>query len=163
MARTSSDRIRLSCPEGAPLPQAGLAAGTRILTLDGMIPVEFLEPGDRVVTREGVRELRRVGATLRDGVEACRIRASSLGHGRPELDITVTAETPVFLSDWRAKALYGQDHALVAAGRLADGEFIVKAGTRAAMRVFTLAFDTPQIVYAEGVEVAAGVLADATA
>ncbi|WP_394707347.1 hypothetical protein [uncultured Celeribacter sp.] len=35
----------------------GLPLGTSVMTADGMLPVEFLEPGDRVITRAGMRTL----------------------------------------------------------------------------------------------------------
>ena len=35
----------------------GMVAGTRIRTLEGLLPVEYLEPGDRIVTRSGARRL----------------------------------------------------------------------------------------------------------
>ena len=38
----------------------GLLAGTQVRTLDGLIPVEFLEPGDRIVTRDGARQLMAI-------------------------------------------------------------------------------------------------------
>ncbi len=38
----------------------GIAAGTVVLTADGALPVDFLEPGDRVVTRSGLRVLRDI-------------------------------------------------------------------------------------------------------
>lgn len=35
----------------------GLPLGTKVMTADGILPVEFLEPGDRVITRSGMRTL----------------------------------------------------------------------------------------------------------
>jgi hypothetical protein len=40
--------------------RAGLPVGTVVLTLDGALPVEFLNEGDRIVTRAGMRLLRRI-------------------------------------------------------------------------------------------------------
>jgi hypothetical protein len=42
------------------VPQAGLAPGTIVFTLDGALPVEVLVPGDRIVTRSGARVLKEV-------------------------------------------------------------------------------------------------------
>ena len=35
----------------------GLVQGTVVMTADGALPVEYLEPGDRIVTRSGMRVL----------------------------------------------------------------------------------------------------------
>ena len=40
---------------------AGIVTGTRVLTLDGEMPVEFLTPGDRVIT-QGVGNLKQGSA-----------------------------------------------------------------------------------------------------
>ncbi len=48
---------RASDDDGAP---AGLTAGTVVLTMDGAMPVEFLCSGDRIITRAGMRVLRRI-------------------------------------------------------------------------------------------------------
>ncbi|WP_175474775.1 hypothetical protein [Celeribacter indicus] len=38
----------------------GLPVGTEVMTAEGCLPVEYLEPGDRVVTRGGLRVLRDI-------------------------------------------------------------------------------------------------------
>jgi len=38
----------------------GLPLGTEVMTADGALPVEYLEPGDRVVTRTGMRRLKTI-------------------------------------------------------------------------------------------------------
>lgn len=128
----------------------GIASGTVLATLDGYLPVDFLQPGDRVVTREGMRILRAVRVHRYSG-RAVTITASALGHDRPEHDLTLPAETRVLLRDWRAGALYGADQAMVPVSRLVDGEYIAETSVKS-MRLYDLVFDTPQVVYAEGVE-----------
>jgi hypothetical protein len=156
----------------------GIATGTRILTLDGALPVEFLNPGDRIITRSGMKVLRQIRAGLARGA-VIRIGQGSLGHDRPEQPLVLAADTPVLLRDWRAQALYGTGQALVPVSRLADGEMIVRiearvsppaatydnrpaptaseltpqAETQMPVRLYTLQFDTPEILYADGVEV----------
>ncbi|MGC9369864.1 MAG: hypothetical protein ACP5DX_10035 [Paracoccaceae bacterium] len=39
---------------------AVLPLGAIVLTMDGVLPVEYLGPGDRIVTRRGMRVLRRI-------------------------------------------------------------------------------------------------------
>jgi len=128
----------------------GIASGTVLATLDGYLPVDFLEPGNRVVTREGMRILRAIRVHRYSG-RAVTITASALGHDRPEHDLTLPADTRVLLRDWRAGALYGSAQAVVPVSRLVDGEYVAETSVRS-MRLYELVFDTPQVVYAEGVE-----------
>ena len=41
-----------------------IAGGTVIYTLEGALPVEFLSPGDRIITRNGARHLRHVSVRV---------------------------------------------------------------------------------------------------
>ena len=142
--------------------QTGLAAGTHVMTLDGPLPVEFLQPGDRIVTRHGVRHLRDIHVSLRRKVPAVTIRASALGHDRPEADITLAADHPVLVRDWRARALYGGEQVAIPAAKLADGEYVA-VRVVPELRSFDLIFDEPQVIYAEGTEVSMTTTADALA
>lgn len=131
----------------------GLLAGTQIRTLDGLLPVEFLEPGDRIVTRAGSRRLMAVSVVQRRMARVVRIRASTLGHDRPEQDLLLGPGQPVMIRDWRARALYGIEAAPIPAMRLADGEFIVTEVLRQ-VQLFTLRFAEDEVIYAEGLEIA---------
>ena len=133
------------------LQKRGIASGTVVATLDGYLPVDFLAPGDRVVTRTGMRVVREVRVARFTG-SAVRIGALALGHDRPEQDLMLPADTLVLVRDWRARAIFGQDQALVPVERLVDGEYIALEKVTG-MRLYELRFDAPQIVYAEGVEI----------
>lgn len=134
-------------------PQPGMLAGTMVRTLDGTLPVDYLTPGDRIVTRSGARRLTSVSVQARKVVDLVRIRASTLGHDRPEQDLLVSPGQPLLIRDWRAQAIFGQPVAVVPAARLADGEFICLE-THAQVRLFTLRFDEDEVIYAEGLELA---------
>lgn len=129
----------------------GMAAGTRVLTLDGELPVEYLTPGDRILTRSGARVLRDVRVTVLQSARAVRISAETLGIDRPEDDMTVGPDQPVMVRDWRARALCGAPVGVVAATALCDGEFIREERV-AELRLFTLHFDAAETVYACGLE-----------
>lgn len=131
----------------------GLVAGTHVRTLDGVLPVEFLEPGDRIVTRAGARRLQAVSVVQRQAMTVVRIRAATLGHDRPEQDLLLAPGQPIMIRDWRARALYGLDAAAIPATRLADGEFIV-AEVLQDVRLYTLQFEDDEVIYAEGLELA---------
>ncbi len=138
--------------EEAATGEAGLTAGTPVLTLDGEMPVEHLASGDRVVTRNsGIAILvgvRRSPATA----PLVRFAAGSLGHMRPEEDAVLGPGTRVLIRDWRAAALYGQASAMVAAARLVDGAYIQRAVFRDTA-LFMPEFDAAQVIYAGGLEI----------
>ncbi len=132
----------------------GLCTGTEVMTLDGAIPVEHLAPEDRVITRDvGMARLRDIRVT-EARVALVSIKAGSLGHTRPERDMVICPGTRIHIRDWRARAMFGADTATVPARRLIDGEF-VKEMAVAKVKVYDLIFDTPHIVYADGLEIAA--------
>lgn len=135
----------------APDAPRGLAAGTAVLTLDGDLPVEFLSPGDRVITRDSG------GAVLRDvrvrhvRCRAMAVSAGSLGHNRPEEDMILPAAQRILVRDWRAEALFGAKQALVPVSRLADGQYVRDLG-QTDMILHELVFDGPHVIYAGGME-----------
>ncbi len=131
----------------------GLALGTRVMTLQGALPVEFLSPGDRVITRGGARVLRAVEVSVLRDVAVVEVAPGALGHDRPEGRLCLPAGQPVLVRDWRAQALYGAAEATVPVARRADGEFLRETRVEE-LRLFRLRFDAPEIVYADGVELA---------
>lgn len=56
--RIPPKKLRIS--DILPCYSEGLTLGTLVFTADGEIPVEYLEPGDRIVTRAGMRTLRGI-------------------------------------------------------------------------------------------------------
>lgn len=131
----------------------GLTAGSIVLTLEGEKTVERLRSGDRIITRDqGMAKL----ASVRQQFVNCtlvRIRAGSLGHTRPDVDLLVGPDTEILLRDWRARALYGVAQAKVPAQRLSDGEFVtLQPKTKTVL--YELEFDKQHVIYANGVETA---------
>lgn len=134
-------------------PAQGITAGTLVLTLEGELPVQFLAPGDRVITRSGARKLVAVDVAVIRNAQMIRVTASALGHDRPETDLFLAPSQGILVRDWRARALYGRETAMVAAQRLTDGDYIRKE-TVAEVRLFTLRFAGDEVVYAGGLELA---------
>jgi hypothetical protein len=130
-----------------------MIAGTPVLTLDGALPVDYLQPGDRVLTRAGVRRLKQVEVTVVRNARVVHVAHGTLGVDRPSADVTVSAGQEILIRDWRARALYGTDQALVPAARLADGEYI-RSETLGEARFFTLGFEEDAVIYAGGLELA---------
>ena len=139
----------------------GLPGGSLIMTLAGEMPVANLRVGARVVTRDSGTAVLRAVRQRRIVAMAVRIRAGSLGHNRPEHDTTLPAGQPVLVRDWRAGALFGAPQALVPAARLIDGEFVT-LWPSAAMTVYDLQFDTPHVLYVDGLELASSLAAPVT-
>jgi len=139
--------------QGAALqhPHPGLVAGSVVWTSDGAIPVEFLTPGDRVVTRNA----GLVTVTALNFVQYCgdfiQIAAQSLGKSRPDTDTILPATQTVLLRDQIAQQLTGQDSALVAAGLLGQIPGVTRQNA-IEMTAVQLVFDRPQLVYADGLE-----------
>ncbi|EAQ01187.1 hypothetical protein OB2597_03824 [Pseudooceanicola batsensis HTCC2597] len=132
----------------------GIAAGTKVMTLDGEMPVEFLTAGDRVITRDTGMAVLKTVRTRKVTCDVVHIAGGSLGHNRPENDVAVPSGQEVLIRDWRAEALFGKKTALVTADKLVDGEY-VRAMGKGVMTVHELVFDTDHIIYAGGLEVAA--------
>lgn len=83
--------------------EAGLAPGTVVMTMDGAIPVEFLNPGDRIITRRGVRKLKAIMRhTLPEGAKRIVVSAEALG-GKPAKDVTLFPGQRIVVRDWRAR------------------------------------------------------------
>ncbi|GEM_PF-823496 len=141
---------------------AAIAQGACIMTLDGALPVEYLNPGDRIVTRSGAVRLQAVHAQMAQG-PMIRVAPSSLGHDRPGHALLLTPDTPVLVRDWRAKVMFGAPQAMVAVSRLVDGDYVTRVSGEG-LRSYTLEFDTAQVIYVDGVEVGCpAVMAEAAA
>lgn len=130
---------------------AGFAPGSRVSTMDGLLPVEFLNLGDRIVTRAGMRVLRGL-SSLPLVSRLVAVAPGALGHDRPGRAMMMGAGTPVLLRDWRAEALFGARQALVPVERLIDGHFVTRVTGRK-IRLFALHFEAPEVIYADGVEI----------
>ena len=125
---------------------SGLPLGSTVATADGLLPVEHLTPGDRVITRDhGFRKLRWV-QHRRVVCTAVRLSHHCLGHDRPSERMILPAGQHLLIRDWRAKALYGRPSAGVRVSRLIDGEYIKDVGARS-MSLFYLGFDDREVLY----------------
>lgn len=129
----------------------GLVIGTKVLTMQGELPVEFLVAGDRVITRNGARKLVEITRTWAQNLDVIRITEGVLGQDRPEDDLLVAPSQAILVRDWRAMALAGKSSALIAAARLVDGEYI-RHEVLGEARLFTLHFEDAEVIYAGGLE-----------
>ena len=129
----------------------GLLQGSELLTLDGEIPVEFLSVGDKLITRDtGISKVLHIQRSTR-AVHTIALAAGSLGHTRPDRDARLAGDQMVLIRDWRARALFRSDRALVAARTLVDGEFVTDLG-EVETTIYQVFCDSPHILYADGLE-----------
>ncbi|SFS44484.1 Hint domain-containing protein [Sulfitobacter marinus] len=142
-------------PAGQYMPyvsvDTGLTSGTRLLTLDGEIPAEILSIGDKLITRDcGVSKVTHIQRTTRK-VRTISFAAGSLGHTRPERDTFLAGDQMVLIRDWRSRALFNCERALVPARALVDHEFIIDQGEQTQVLIQIFCAD-PHIIYAGGLE-----------
>lgn len=131
----------------------GLLAGTRIMTAEGALPVEWLAPGDRVIARNGMRRLEAVDWRAEADAPVVRIAPRALGSGRPGAALVVAPAQPLWIRDWRAQAIWGRAEVAVPARRLVDGRLIC-ADVLPQAHFLMLHFAQDEVIYAEGVDIA---------
>ncbi|MDJ0992376.1 MAG: Hint domain-containing protein [Dinoroseobacter sp.] len=126
-------------------------AGTLIDTPDGPRPVQTLQPGDLVMTKDnGAQAVRWVGRATVPAYgdnTAILIKAGALGAAS---DLRVSPQHRVLVSDWRAELFFGVSECLVAAKHLCDGDRIVPDRTTPLVEYVHLLFDDHELVRSEG-------------
>lgn len=131
-----------------------IVAGANLYTLKGVVPVDTIRPGARIVTRSGAMRIEAVGVSVQRRVDLVRISALALGHDRPDDDILVPSCQPILVRDWRARAMFGTEQAIVPAGSLVDGRHICLE-PEAVVRMVRLVLPRAAVLYASWLEVAA--------
>lgn len=153
LIQAPAGKIRSDAPYAALYSDIGFATGTIVLSQDGELPVEYLTPGDRIITRDsGFAQLRQMTQS-KQLVRVISFVAGSLGQTRPDSDVVLPAGQPILIRDWRARALFGSAQAMARADALIDGEFVTDLGVQE-MTFFQLHFDQPHVLYAGGMELA---------
>lgn len=124
--------------------------GTLIRTDRGEVPVETLQPGDLVETRDnGLQPLRWIGrcrVAARGRHAPVVIEAGTFGHHRR---LVLSPQHRVLLTHWMAELMFGEPEVLVAAKDLVNG-CSVRVREGGEVVYLHLLFDRHEIVYAEG-------------
>lgn len=126
--------------------------GTHIALADGrQVPVEDLQPGDSVITRDhAARPLRWKGVVrlrAEGGFAPVTVQPGVMGNPRP---LVVSPHHRLFLYRRDAVPLTGSAELLVQARHLVDGVSILRhAG--GFVEYHSLVFDAHEVIYAEGV------------
>lgn len=132
--------------------------GSLILTDKGEVPVQDLEPGDMILTRDsGFQELRWIGRRDLSALALAaqprfipvRIGRGALGLNLPDRDMLVSPQHRILITGPRAELLFGEHEVLVAATHLVGLpgiEHVVPAG----VSYIHLLFDAHEILCADG-------------
>lgn len=133
--------------------------GTMIETEHGLVPVERLRTGDKVLTRDGdfktlcipmSRKLCAREICANPKLTPVRIMAGALGNGLPRRDLLVSRQHRMLVSSKICARMFGTPDVLVAAVRLTElpGIFIEPVGKD--VEYFHLLFDRHEVIFAEG-------------
>ena len=130
------------------------AAGTRILTPDGEVPIDKLKPGDPVQTADhGARPIRWIGAATVAGVGAfapVRIEPGALGEGYPARPLVLTRQHRVLIRSRIGERQLGSREVLVPAIGLVGLPGISLEPQPDGITYLHLLFDRHEIVFADG-------------
>lgn len=149
-----------------PLCPSGLGLGTNVMTTDGALPVEFLMPGDGIITHDaGLVRLAHIAVRTVPMEALVRIRPSVMHEAGDGRDLVVSARQRVLVRGWRARAMFGKPAALVEARRICDGAYFTRLTGKAPMRLFQLSFEDGQhlIVIGDGMLATSAKVAGKTA
>lgn len=131
---------------------------TLIATLRGEVPVESLQVGDKVVTRDnGIQEIRWVGERTLSGQELRQnshlqpifITRGALGNGLPERDMIVSPNRRLLISSDRTQLYFDEHEVLVAAKHLV-GSHGIHAIEAIGVNYVYFMFDRHEIVLSNG-------------
>lgn len=145
----SIDGLSLTQTAAPPLPPC-FVRHTRISTARGEIPVEELEIGDRVITRDnGYQEIRWIGSARRKAVEKLApilFREGTIGNHR---DLLVSQNQRVLIKSAEAELWTGQFENLMPAKFMVNGDSIVKV-EGGEVEYFHILFDHHEVILSEG-------------
>ncbi|AHM05720.1 iron-regulated protein frpC [Roseibacterium elongatum DSM 19469] len=123
------------------------------MTADGLLPAAFLSAGDRIVTRRGLRPLRAlIRRPLRPGTRCVQVARDAFG-GKPDRDVVLMPDQRILIRDWRAQAMWQRKAAAPRITQVIDGQY-VRWSDHTPEAVLQLFFGQPEILYADGLELA---------
>lgn len=138
-----------------------IMAGTLIDTDAGPKPVEDLQVGDMIRTKDnGLQPIRWIAARSLDraaldadpSLRPIRIKAGALGPSKPARDLVVSPQHRVLLDDWRCELLFGEDEMLAPARALLNDSSILVDHDAREVTYYHFMFDRHEIVYSNGAE-----------
>ena len=144
-------------------PNAGdppcFTPGTLIETADGDKPVELLQPGDLVRTRDhGLQPVRWIGSThldahrldLQPNLRPITIGAGAIGCGMPAQALTVSPQHRILIRSRIAQRMFDQPEVLVAAKHLLGMDSIHTGNPPAGITYIHIMFDRHEVIRSNG-------------
>ena len=140
---------------------ACFVSGTMIETDAGLKPVEDIQPGDLVLTKDsGFKPVMWSGSrTVRLATEAepakrypVRVRAGALGKGAPAVDLYISQQHRVLVKSKIALRMFGAEEVLLPAIKLVGLEGIDLVSDCEEVTYVHFLFDQHEIVYSNGAE-----------
>ena len=158
VVRTALDRSRGAAATGGVIC---FTPGTRLLTPDGVRPIEHLRAGDRLETRDngpqrvlwtGHRHMTGARLYAMPHLRPIRFRTAALGRNRPDLDLLVSPEHRMLVRGRAALALFNSDEVLVAARDLLNDTTITVDRSLREVTYIHVMLERHNIVWANGLE-----------
>lgn len=134
-------------------------AGTLIQTIHGEVLIEDLKNGDLVLTMDcgyqaicwiGGRRLSCSQLEANPKLMPIRIRAGTLGSGKPTKDLLVSPQHRILIRSKIAKRMFGESEVLIPAKKLTAIEGIDFAREVQGVEYFHILFQAHQIVFSNG-------------
>jgi Ca2+-binding RTX toxin-like protein len=132
--------------------------GTLIATPKGEVPVESLQAGDRVITRDnGIQQIRWTGRkdmgwhdlAANPHLKPVLIRQGSLGNGLPERDMLVSPNHRVLVANDRTALYFDEHEVLVSAKHLVSSQGISAINAVGTSYIHFM-FDRHEVVLSNG-------------
>ncbi|HBS51316.1 MAG TPA: hypothetical protein DEA05_15085 [Rhodobacteraceae bacterium] len=136
-----------------------VARGTWVETERGSVAVEDLRRGDRVCTMDGpAKPVRWIGSKKLSASELradpdkypIRFAPGALGENVPRRPLLVSPQHRMYLHDWRAELLFGEEQVLVPAKALVNDHSILRETGIDEVEYFHILFDSHEIIFTEG-------------
>lgn len=133
--------------------------GTKIRTLQGLVPIEHLQVGDRVLTRDnGYQPIRWIStrhlsaATLAQhpNLGAITFKAGCFGDGLPERDTTVSPQHRMLINSPQVELYFGENEALVAAKHMLGMDGVTLADRSSGQTYVHVMFAQHEIINGDG-------------
>ncbi|MFU8865141.1 MAG: Hint domain-containing protein [Rhodobacterales bacterium] len=135
------------------------ASGTGIKTIDGVVNIEDLQVGSRVLTMDtgfqpirwiGSRHLTAADLAANPKLRPIRIAAGALGPNAPETDLVVSPQHRILVRSNVAERMFGETEVLVPAKLLLEYPGVSVDMDCEGVTYWHFLFDSHQIVFSDG-------------